>query len=317
HAQPEDTHELLRKLLEDLQVINEELAEYINSPSWNCPAFYNDVDDDEYSIQVSEFLKKSPIAIASVLPTEEPDNSLNTSIVSSPKIDSLLEEFAGELAHIDPIPPGIDETDFDPKDDIRFIEQLLYDDTLSEEDSFEYIDYVEASPPDSELVSLEEDDDVAWWVDSIATIHVCKDRCWFKTYESLDDGYILHIGNESTTLIHGHGCVDLSFSSGKIVSLFNVLHVPNIRNNLVSSGVLNNCGYKQVIESNEFLLSKHAFTSTSKLNDLILWHARLGHVHFKKMQDMSKDGLISALDMDTKKWNKKYFVTFSDDALRF
>ncbi|GKA96879.1 zinc finger, CCHC-type containing protein [Tanacetum coccineum] len=40
---------------------------------------------------------------------------------------------------------------------------------------------------------------------------------------------------------------DLRFSSGKIVSLFNVLHVPNIRKNLVSSSVLNNCGYKQSV----------------------------------------------------------------------
>nr|GEW16325.1 zinc finger, CCHC-type [Tanacetum cinerariifolium] len=28
----------------------------------------------------------------------------------------------------------------------------------------------------------------------------------------------------------------------------------------------------------------------------------LGHVHFKRMQDMSKDGLILAFDMDTEKW---------------
>nr|GFB35662.1 hypothetical protein [Tanacetum cinerariifolium] len=104
-----------------------ELEEYINSPSSNRHAFYDD-DDDEYSIQVSEFLMKSPIAIAPVLPTEDPENSLNTSIAYSHKIDSLLEEFADELVHIDPIPPGTDETDSDPKDDIRFIEQLLYDD---------------------------------------------------------------------------------------------------------------------------------------------------------------------------------------------
>ncbi|GKA07001.1 zinc finger, CCHC-type containing protein [Tanacetum coccineum] len=169
-----------------------------------------------------------------------------------------------------------------------------------------------------------QDYDVAWWVDSRATVHVCKDRCWFKTYESLNDGSILHMGNESTALVHGRGCVDLRFSSGKVVSLLNVLHVPNIRKNLVSSSVLNNCGYKQVIESNKFVLSKHgvfigfgylsnhmfrlnivsdnigsAFMSTSKLNDSILWHARLGHVHFKRMQDMSKDGLIPAFDIDT------------------
>ncbi|GJR01432.1 zinc finger, CCHC-type containing protein [Tanacetum coccineum] len=181
--------------------------------------------------------------------------------------------------------------------------------------------------------TLLQDDDVAWWVDSGATVHVCKDRCWFKTYESLNDGSILHMGNESTALVHGRGCVDLRFSSGKIVSLFNVLHVPNIRKNLVSSSVLNNCGYKQVIESNKFVLSKHgvfigfgylsnqmfrlnivndniasAFMSTSKLNDSILWHARLGHVHFKRMQDMSKDGLIPAFDMDTEKWQLLYVI---------
>ncbi|GKE68501.1 hypothetical protein Tco_1526573 [Tanacetum coccineum] len=51
----------------------------------------------------------------------------DTSMVSSPKIDSLLEEFSDELAHIDLIPPGIDETDFDSEEDIRLVEKLLYD----------------------------------------------------------------------------------------------------------------------------------------------------------------------------------------------
>nr|GEV41703.1 hypothetical protein [Tanacetum cinerariifolium] len=214
HAQPEDIHELLK----DLKIINEKLAEYINSPSWNRPAFFD--DDDEYSIKYKEYLENFSNAISPVLPTEEPDNSLSigdehlstisetesdevikssvedlvpipsesesilddmcnvpfsdknhfdaesdlieslltrdTLIVYSPKIDSLLEEFTGELVHIDPIPPGIDETNSNPKDDIRFIEQLLYDDTSSEDDSFEDIGYVESSPFDSELVSLEE-----------------------------------------------------------------------------------------------------------------------------------------------------------------
>ncbi|GKF97449.1 hypothetical protein Tco_0293270, partial [Tanacetum coccineum] len=47
--------------------------------------------------------------------------------VSYPKIDSLLEEFSGELAHIDLIPSGINKADFDPEEEIRLIEELLYD----------------------------------------------------------------------------------------------------------------------------------------------------------------------------------------------
>nr|GEV93949.1 integrase, catalytic region, zinc finger, CCHC-type, peptidase aspartic, catalytic [Tanacetum cinerariifolium] len=46
---------------------------------------------------------------------------------SSPKFDYLLEEFSGELTHIDPIPLGIEEVDFDLEEEIRLVENLLYD----------------------------------------------------------------------------------------------------------------------------------------------------------------------------------------------
>nr|GEW02213.1 hypothetical protein [Tanacetum cinerariifolium] len=51
----------------------------------------------------------------------------DSSIISSSKIDSLLDEFAGELIFLKSIPPGIDESDCDPKEEIRLIEKLLYD----------------------------------------------------------------------------------------------------------------------------------------------------------------------------------------------
>nr|GFB17311.1 hypothetical protein [Tanacetum cinerariifolium] len=48
-------------------------------------------------------------------------------INSSLEIDSLLEEFYGELAHIDLISPGINEADFDPDEDIRRVKNFFYD----------------------------------------------------------------------------------------------------------------------------------------------------------------------------------------------
>nr|GEX43903.1 hypothetical protein [Tanacetum cinerariifolium] len=51
----------------------------------------------------------------------------DTLIDSSPKFDYFLKEFSGELAHIDPIPPGIEEADFDLEEEIRLVENLLYD----------------------------------------------------------------------------------------------------------------------------------------------------------------------------------------------
>nr|GEX59713.1 hypothetical protein [Tanacetum cinerariifolium] len=51
----------------------------------------------------------------------------DSSIISSSKIDSLLDEFAGELIFLESIPSGIDEFDCDPEEEIRLIEKLLYD----------------------------------------------------------------------------------------------------------------------------------------------------------------------------------------------
>nr|GEV95530.1 RNA-directed DNA polymerase, eukaryota [Tanacetum cinerariifolium] len=48
-------------------------------------------------------------------------------IPSFSKIDSLLDEFVGELTLLKSIPPGVDETDCYPEEDIRLIEMLLYD----------------------------------------------------------------------------------------------------------------------------------------------------------------------------------------------
>ncbi|GKA59875.1 hypothetical protein Tco_0759188 [Tanacetum coccineum] len=204
----EDIQELMRKLLEDVRNISEELSEYINCPSWNRPLFYFDDDNDEYTV-----IWKKPKEITPDLPIEEPDNSLNMGdehldtipatesdevtkssvenlvpipsefegmsddtcdvptcdnnrvnvesdlmeslinhdalIVHSSKIDPILEEFAGELAHITPISPEIVKADFDPNDD-----------TSSDDDSFEDIEYVDASPSYIEYDSFEEVNDV-------------------------------------------------------------------------------------------------------------------------------------------------------------
>nr|GEV57961.1 hypothetical protein [Tanacetum cinerariifolium] len=172
HAQPEDIHELLHKLLEDLQIISEELAEYINSLSWDCPTFYND-DDDEYSIQYREYLKNSYNAITPDLPTTEPDNSLS---MGDEHLSTILETESDEVIkscveNLVPL-PSESECISDDTCDVPFCDNFppldvlndhfeLFSDfnddfTSSDDDSCEDINYVEASPPDSELVSLEE-----------------------------------------------------------------------------------------------------------------------------------------------------------------
>nr|GEW12610.1 hypothetical protein [Tanacetum cinerariifolium] len=90
--QPEEIQELMCKLLEDVRIIREELAEYINSPSWNYPTLCN--DDEEHSIQFKEYLENSSNAIATILPTKEPEYSLS---MGYEHLSTILETESDEV----------------------------------------------------------------------------------------------------------------------------------------------------------------------------------------------------------------------------
>nr|GFC18565.1 hypothetical protein [Tanacetum cinerariifolium] len=51
-------------------------------------------------------------------------NNDSSIISSSSKIDSLLDEFVGELTLLKSIPPGIDKTDCHPENEIRLSRRL-------------------------------------------------------------------------------------------------------------------------------------------------------------------------------------------------
>nr|GEU43945.1 hypothetical protein [Tanacetum cinerariifolium] len=295
---PKDIQELFHKLFNDVQNIHEELAEYINTPSWNRPAFYNngEDDDEDYAIVITpdflitdslimgdehldtipekesdEFIKFSLKTIVSK-PSEFEDEcecdvpdcddsqtkifstfsnplfddstssddesshdevihemsfktysnplfdldeeiissefnpihnedldsipkndrfdtesyllesllNRDTLMASSLKIDSLLAEFTGKLIFLKSIPPGIDEADCDPEEEIHLVERLLYDNSsprppeefvyaeiksfspspIPVEDSDSFMEEIDLSftPDDPMPLGIEEDD---------------------------------------------------------------------------------------------------------------------------------------------------------------
>nr|GFA28740.1 hypothetical protein [Tanacetum cinerariifolium] len=75
----------IHKLLEDLQIINKEVAEYINSPSWDCPTFFN--DNEDHSVQYKEYLKNPSNEIAASNSNQEK---------KKPPQDSDIHQFVRE-----------------------------------------------------------------------------------------------------------------------------------------------------------------------------------------------------------------------------
>ncbi|GJV91314.1 hypothetical protein Tco_1539127 [Tanacetum coccineum] len=107
YAQPEEVQELLSKLLQDLKSINEELAEYINSPSWNRPAFYFDDDDDEDDttaitpdLPITDSLIMGDEHLRTISETES-DELIKSSVENLVPIPSEFEDFSNNESECD------------------------------------------------------------------------------------------------------------------------------------------------------------------------------------------------------------------------
>nr|GEZ39417.1 hypothetical protein [Tanacetum cinerariifolium] len=106
-------------------------------------AYYDSDSSDDQSLSDEDVPKKiysNPLFDEEIIPMAIDPHSFNaesdiiksitnndSSIIIPSKIDSLFDEFAGELTLLKWIPPGIDETDCHLEEEIRLTKRLLYD----------------------------------------------------------------------------------------------------------------------------------------------------------------------------------------------
>nr|GEZ79551.1 hypothetical protein [Tanacetum cinerariifolium] len=119
----------LNSLLEETNNFDNSLPEFTTFSNVLCDAEYEFDSSDDQSCSDEDVLEK---IVLKPLSEEEniPMKSLrahDSCLLISSMIDSLLDEFVGELALLKSIPPGIDEADCDFEEDIHLIEKLLYD----------------------------------------------------------------------------------------------------------------------------------------------------------------------------------------------
>lgn len=164
-----------------------------------------------------------------------------------------------------------------------------------------------------------------WWVDTSATRHICANKTMFSSYQAVD-GEELFMGSSSTSKVEGLGKVVLKMTSGKELTLNDVLHVPDIRKNLVSGSLLSKRGFRLVSESDKFILNKSGMylgkgyvseglfkmnvmpivtsknnknsSSVYLLESSNLWHDRLGHVNFDALRRLMNLDCLPTFKID-------------------
>jgi len=158
--------------------------------------------------------------------------------------------------------------------------------------------------------------DQQWLLNSGASNHMCIHREWFKTYRSINDG-VMYMGNDVTCNIVGIGSIQLQMFDGTTKMLTDVIHVPDLRKNLISLGALDTNGYKTVVQGgvmkiyegillvmkakkvgNLFQLegrtgSDHVSTvSEHDSSSIRLWHQRLGHMSERGLKILADHKLL-------------------------
>nr|GFA29137.1 hypothetical protein [Tanacetum cinerariifolium] len=135
--------QFIQKKQEEKQIEEEQAA---NARYWKILACCDDDDDYNFAITPNEpidslsmgdehldtimatesdkFIKSS---IENLVPNPKFMLNHGSSIIVSSKIDSVFDEFAGELTLLKSIPPGIDETDCYTEEETHLTKRLLYD----------------------------------------------------------------------------------------------------------------------------------------------------------------------------------------------
>jgi hypothetical protein len=128
------------------------------------------------------------------------------------------------------------------------------------------------------------------------------------------------VGNNRYVLVVGKGKALLKLTSGKTLSLFDVLNVSHFRHNLVLVHLLSKAGLKVLFNGDTITLTKHdvfvgkgyedqglfVINVANKVNEnssscaylvdsINIWHGRLGHINLEHINKMKETGIINSL----------------------
>jgi hypothetical protein len=118
----------------------------------------------------------------------------------------------------------------------------------NEKKAVESVSVIEKKSDDSEvdgdLLSISSGNDAlskSWLLDYACSYHMCPKKEWFDTYKPYNSTAIT--SNDATCLVIGIGTVKIKMFDGVVRVFGDVRHIPNLRKNLISLGVLDDLGY--------------------------------------------------------------------------
>ena len=155
-----------------------------------------------------------------------------------------------------------------------------------------------------------------WILDSGCTFHMSLVKIYFSDYYEYDGGRVM-MGNNAMCKVIGMGNIHLKLHDGTVRLIRQVRHVPDLKRNLISLGMLDQngcsikleCGDLRILNGltlimkgtkrNEvYVLDGEVVTGESSVSvktnadNTRLWHLRLGHISLKGLKELEKQGVL-------------------------
>lgn len=169
---------------------------------------------------------------------------------------------------------------------------------------------------------------------------MCPNQSWFLQYKKIEGGRVI-LGNNHHCAVVGIGSVVIKTEDGVVRILEEVTHVPDLKRNLMSLGMLDSTGHCFKAESGVLKIIKGSLVvmkgslknglyvlkgqveageaevvSESKKAKATLWHRRLGHVSERGLCKLSKQGLLCG-DQVTKLDFREHCIYGKSQRLKF
>ncbi|KAE8691550.1 ABC transporter B family member 18 [Hibiscus syriacus] len=114
-----------------------------------------------------------------------------------------------------------------------------------------------------------------WILDFGCSYHIMPNREWFSTYMSVNSGFV-YLGDDRCCNIVGIGDVRIKMYDGSVRTLSGVRHIPDLKKNLISLGILHKNGNIYRLLGSIVVGGVHSVESCD--NTTKLWHMRLAHL---------------------------------------
>lgn len=153
------------------------------------------------------------------------------------------------------------------------------------------------------------------WGVTMFTCHICGGRIMFSSYKNVKDEEQIYMINSLISHMVRKWMINLKLTSRRILILTDILHVSDIRKNLIFGVLLYKVGVKLIFESSKIILirngvfvgkwycSGNLYVLHVAMNEVAssfaysvdyfdVWHEILGHTNISYLKMMKNLGLI-------------------------